>query len=82
MGDSDSGLGLIDVLTACTARTIGVDLQILRIDFDLYIVHLRQYRYGNGRGVDTTLGFGLRYTLYTVYARFKLEFGVSAVAVD
>ena len=82
MGNSDCRLGLVYMLTACTARTVGIDLKIFWIDFNLNVIHFRQNSNGNGGCVDTALCFGFRYTLYTVNTRFKFEFGVSSFTVD
>ena len=38
MGDTNRGLSLIDMLTTCTTRTIGIHLQICRIDLDIVII--------------------------------------------
>ena len=82
MGDSDCRLGLVYMLTTCTARTVGIDLKVFWIDFNLNVIHFRQNSNGNGGCVDTALCFGFRYTLYTVNTRFKFEFGVSSFTVD
>ena len=82
MGDADGRLCLVDVLAACAAGTVGVDLQVLGVNLHLDLVRLRQHRYSDGGGVDTALGLGLGHALNAVHARLKFKFGVRSVAVD
>ncbi len=46
------------------------------------ILSLSQYGYGAGRGVDTSLGFCLWYSLYPMGAGFEFKSGVDVAAAD
>ena len=52
MGNADSGLCLVDILSACTAGTIGVNAQLLRLDIHIHLVSLRQDSHRHRRGMD------------------------------
>ena len=73
--DADGGFRFVDVLSACTGGTIGVDLQILGVDGKLHLLRLRHHCHGSGRGLDTSGGFCLRHPLYPVRACLKLQTG-------
>src|SRR5690606_19867338 len=61
----------------------GVDPQVGRVDLDGLAVRFhRDDRHRRGRGVDATLRFGFRHALHAVGARFELQPGVGAFAVD
>ena len=82
VGDADGGLGFIDVLPAGAARTEGVDLKVRRIDVNLHFFGLGQHGHGNGGGVDTALGLGVRHALHAVHARLEFQAAVNAVSLD
>ena len=73
MSDADGRLRLVDMLSACTGRTIGIDLQILGINGALHILRLRQNSHCGCTGVDAPSGLRLRHTLDPVDTGFKLE---------
>ena len=82
MGNTYSRFGFVYVLAAGTTCTVGIYTQVCRINLYVNLFCLRQYSYGNGRGVYTSLRFGFRHTLYTMYAAFKFHTAVNAVAAD
>ena len=65
--------GLIDVLAAGSGRTIGVDLKIGRINFELDLLSLGQNRNGGRRGMYPASGLGFGHALNTMAAGFKLK---------
>jgi hypothetical protein len=59
------------VLTARTRRTVGVDTDVVRFDFDFdIVVHNRVNPNGRERGVTTRSGIVGRNANQTVHARF------------
>ena len=77
VGDADGGLRLVDVLAACAAGAVGVDLQVLGVDGELHLLRLGHDGHGGGGGLDTAGGFRFRHTLHPMGARFKFQAGVS-----
>ena len=73
MGNADRALGLIDVLTAGTGGTVGVDLQIIGVKPEVYLLDLRQDGDRRGRSVYPAAGLRDRDALDAVTAGFKLE---------
>ena len=58
MGDADRGIGLVHVLPPRARRPKGVDLEIGRIDVDVFdFIDFSEDGYRAGRGVNPTLGF-------------------------
>ena len=77
MGNTNSGVGGVNVLTACTRGAISVDTQIFLADIDLFLL----VRFGhNGHcasgGVNTALRLSRRNALNAMGTGFKLELGV------
>ena len=72
----------IDTLSTVTRCTHNIDTDIFLINLDIYIFCLRHHRYCDRRGMDTSTGFGLRYTLYTVYPGFVFHLGISTFTID
>ena len=57
MYDTDSGIGLVDMLTAGTGGTVSLDLQIGIRDLDIFVFDIREDDDRRGRGVDSALCF-------------------------
>ena len=55
MGQTDGGLGLVDVLTARTAGLAGLEDQVGFLDLDFHVLHLGEHRHGGGGGLNPTL---------------------------
>ena len=71
--DSDCGFGFVDVLTACSAGTEGVYLQVGRTNLKINLFGFGQYGNGNGRGVDSSLRFSFGNTLNSVNSALKFK---------
>ena len=57
MGEAHGGIGFVDVLSAGSTRPVGIDPQILVVDFDLYlVVDFGENRNGGERGMPTSGG--------------------------
>ncbi len=82
MEDPNGGIGLVYMLTACPRCSVGIDLQIRRIDFHFHLFHLGQNCHRHRGCMDTPRRFGFGDSLHTVNTAFKLEFGIGAVADD
>ena len=82
MDDAHCRVGLVDVLTAGTAGTHRLDLQIVHVDIKLFRFHLRRDQHRRCRRVDASLAFGLWYTLYAVAAGFKLQAAIHPIPAD
>ena len=81
MGNADSGVGFVDVLTACAGCAEGVDAQIGRVQLDVFeFVRFRHDGNGTGGSMDTALAFGGGDALYAVPAGFKFQTAVCAQA--
>ena len=57
---SYSRFGFVYMLTACARRTVGINLQIGRVDIDFNIFRLGEYRNGNRRSMNTPPDFRFR----------------------
>ena len=64
------------MLSAGAGGAEGVDAQVVSVQLELHVVHLRQHRHGDGAGVDAPAGLGLRHPLDTVDAALVLHPGV------
>ncbi len=81
MGNTNRGVGGVDVLTACARGAEGVNLQIAGIDLRQFRFRdLRHYGDRTGRGVDTTLRFRFRHALHAVSARFKFHAAIGTLS--
>ena len=80
MRNANCALGLVDVLTARTAGTIGVDPEVVHIDLNIHILGFRKHRNGSRTGLDPALCFRLRHTLHAVYAAFELHAGIDSLS--
>ena len=81
MGHTDGTGGFVNMLTAGTGCTEGIDPQIFRIDYHIHFICLWHNRYCCGGSMDTPLRFGLGHSLYPVDAAFELDPTVAAIAV-
>ena len=72
------GFGLVDMLSAGTARFAGLKYQVCRVDFNLHVFRLRQNRNGYRGGLNSALRFGDRDALYAMHAAFVFKAGISA----
>ena len=60
-------IGLFGVIySAITGGTEHIDTAVVRINFNIYFFCFRHNCYGNGRSLDTSLGFCYRNSLYTM----------------
>ncbi len=83
VGNADSRVGGVNVLTACPGGTEGIDAQIRRVNVRHFgFRQLRHHRHRTGGGVDPPLRFGGRHTLHAMAAGFKFQPTVNAVAAD
>ena len=73
MGDADGALRFVDVLTASAGGAIGVDFQIAGVQVKVDLLHLGEYGYGCGGGVDAPAGLRDRDALDPVAAGLKFE---------
>ena len=81
VGDTDGGVGFVDVLAAGAGCAEGVDAQVGRVQLDVFeFVRFRHDGDGAGGGVDTALAFGGRDALHAVAAGFKFQTAVCAQA--
>src|SRR4051812_16374587 len=80
VGDANRRISFVDMLTAGAGRTISVDAQVSRIDGDFIdLIEFGQNGYRARRGVNATLRFGRRNTLYAMRAGFELKMRVGAL---
>src|SRR5204862_6934527 len=80
--DVPARVDLIDVLPARPAAAAPELLDVLRVDLDLDVLHLRQHRDGRRRRVNPTLRLGLRHALHAVPPALVLTVPISARALD
>ena len=80
--DVNRGVGHVDVLAACTACPVGIDLQVLGTDVYVDVRRLRQHRDGRGGCVDPASRLRDRNALYAVNAALELELAVCAACLD
>ncbi|MNX99056.1 hypothetical protein D3C86_1314880 [compost metagenome] len=75
MGDTNGGVGGVDVLAARTGSTHRIDANVFRANFDVDVFRFRQHGNRGGRGVDAAARFRFRHALHPVYAGFELQLG-------
>ncbi len=81
--DAHGRIGLVDVLTAGSRGAEGIDAQIGRVEGDLVdLVGFRHDRHGARRGMDATLGFGLRDALHAMGAGLEFQARIDAGTDD
>ena len=80
MGDADRAIGFVDVLTARTRGTKGIDPEIFGGNRNLFaLVGHRQDGHGAGRCMDSALGFGLGYPLHPMATAFEFKAAINTV---
>src|SRR4051812_46060759 len=79
MRDLHGAVRGVHALTAGTAGSRDVDLQVLLVDGDVDLFGLRQDRHRRGGGVDATLRFRGGHALHAVHAALVLEAGEHAL---
>ena len=82
VGNAHGRVRGVDVLSARTRRTVHVDFQVARLDLDIDLGRLRQYRDGRCAGVNAAAAFGHGHALHTVDAAFIFQLGENAIALD
>ena len=83
MRNAHGGIGLVDVLAACTGGAEGIDAQLRRIEHDVFDrVGFRHHGHGAGAGVNAALCLGRRNALHAMAARLELQFRVDAQPDD
>src|SRR5690606_23200842 len=80
MQDAHARIGRVGVLAAGARGARRVEPDVLRPDFDIDILRLRQDGDRRRRGMDTAARLRQRYALHAVYARFELHPGEHALA--
>ena len=81
VGDADRGVSGVDALAAFAGGSVYVDTDVFVVDFDGGdFVGFGVDEDTGGGGLDSALGFGNRYALYSVYAAFEFEDASGAVA--
>ena len=73
VGNADRALGLVDVLTAGTGGTVGIDLEVVGVELKVDLLDFGQDGNRRGRGVYPAAGLRDRYALDAMPAGFKLE---------
>src|SRR4030042_3520708 len=82
MGDADGGVVAVDVLAAWSRGSKGVNLQVFRVDIDIYLICLGEYGHSHRRGVDAAGGLGPGNPLHPMDAALVLEGGEDVLAPD
>src|SRR5918911_5015108 len=82
MRDPDGRVRCIHALATRAARTIDVDLKVIRRDLNFYLLGLRQHGHRRCRGVDTTLALGLGDPLDPMCSTLVLIHRVGSVTFD
>ena len=83
MRDTNSGGCLVDLLTACTACTVNVHLNLVFAYLNVNIfIDFRHYFNGSKAGVAASGTVKGRYTDKSVYAVFALQIAVSVSALN
>ena len=83
VGDTNGGRNLIDVLTACAARMVNVDTNIVVVDFHFVVVFDFGHNFEGREGRLTALvGVERGDAHQTVYAHFRLQIAVSVFPFD
>lgn len=82
MGQADSGVDFVDVLTAGASGADELPIKIFLADFKSFGVDDRQYSHRSCGSVNPALGFGFGHALDTVDARFVFEKSVDVFAGD
>ena len=72
----------VNALTAVAGRTVNVHPDIVRVEIDLDVIHLRQHRHRRRGCMDPAAGLRFRDPLYTVRAALELQAGVSAFSLN
>ena len=65
--DANGGVRRVDVLSAGSLRTVGVDAQIVRIDLDLDLVRFGEHGDRDRRGVDPSGRLRRRHALHAMH---------------
>ena len=83
MGNTYSRVGSIDVLTACTGRTISIHFQVFFIDLNVVVMfYFRHYFYRGKGSVTTACRVKWRNTYQTVYTFFCFQIAKCIFAFD
>ncbi len=82
MQQLDRAVGGVHPLAARTAGAADAHLDLVRLDFQVNFLGLRQNRHAGGGGVDSALGFGLRHALDPVHPALVAQFLVHVLALD
>ena len=85
VGQTDGGGGLVDVLTACTAGSVGINTDIIRLDFNFRIIlNFRHNIAGRKRGLPSACAVEGRHTHQTVnpLLGFQIAIGIFAVYLN
>ena len=70
--DPDRAGGLVDMLSAGTAGTIGVDIAVIRVEMDFHVIHLGHDGHGSRGGMDPAAGLRHGHALHAVDAALVL----------
>ena len=81
VGESDRGVGLVDVLAAGARSAIGIHSQVAGVDLDFSrFLGFREDRHGAGRGVNPPLRLRFRDPLHAMSAGFEPQVGKDPLA--
>eukprot|EP00964_Phaeocystis_antarctica_P121286 scaffold84966_cov68-Phaeocystis_antarctica.AAC.8 len=81
VGEVDRRLHLVDVLAARAARAGGGEGDVLLLDLDRHLVHLRHHCHGRRARVHAARRLRRRHPLHAMHARLELELGEDRVAL-
>ena len=81
MREVDRRLHLVDVLAARAARAGGGQGDVLLLDLDRHLVHLRHHRHGRRARVHAARRLRRRHALDAMHPRLELELGEDRVAL-
>ena len=82
VGDPNSGIRPVHMLATRTARSIGIDPEIRRIDFDFYaVINFRVCKYRCKRSVSTISGIERRFPNQAVHAGFCSQMSVGVITI-
>ena len=83
MGNTNGGVGFVDMLTACAAGAVGINSQIGRVDLNRNrFIGFGKYGNSTRAGMNAPLCFCGGNALYAVAARLKLQSTINVVAFD
>ena len=80
MHNAHGRIRAVDVLSARASRAVGIDTQIVGVDFHLYVVHFGHDGNRRCRCMNAPAAFGFGHALHAVRAAFIFQAGIRALA--